>query len=155
MNRSEFLAGTTALLGSALIPSAARAASPDESENIKQIVRDDYYTFYVLQDRAKYRAMLADDYLLLENGEVLDIAGDLGLMPGPDEEYRRTDNFDFHQVRVHGDAAWAVYTLRSDITDKKRGTRHREFLESMVLRRMAGDWKVALLHSTPIVPPAK
>jgi hypothetical protein len=29
----------------------------------------------------KYRSLLTEDYLLLENGELLDIEGDIALMP--------------------------------------------------------------------------
>lgn len=155
MNRSQFLTGAGALLGTALFPAAARAATTEESEIIKQIARDYFFTFFNLQDKAKFRAMLTDDYLILEHGELLDLAGDLALMPGPADEYKRTDSFDFHQVRIHGDTAWSVYTLRSDITDKKKGPRHREYLESMIMRRTADRWLVALLHSTRLTAPTK
>jgi len=153
--RQFILSGTGALAGALIAPSAARAADASEEATIKQFVKDDYFTFYVLQDREKYRAMLADDYLLLENGEILDTEGDLGLMPAPEDEYKRTDTFEFHSVRLNGDTAWAVYTLRSDMTDKNRGPRHREFLESMILRRSGSVWLAALLHSTLIPDPAK
>ena len=76
-------------------------------------------------------------------------------MPPPDIGYKRTDSFEFHSVKIQGDAAWAVYTLKSDITDHKKGARHVEFLESMVFRRTNGRWLVALLHSTKIAPQAK
>jgi ketosteroid isomerase-like protein len=138
-----------------IAPTAARAADGSEEESVRQFVIDDYYTFYVLMDRGKYRAMLADDYLLLEQGEVLDIEGDLELMPSPDIGYKREDKFEFHSVKINGDTAWAVYTLRSDITDRKNGPRHREFLESMILRRSGSGWLAALLHSTLIPEPAK
>ena len=153
MKRRQFiLTGTGAIAGALMAPTAARAA---EEESVKQFVRDDYFTFYVLMDREKYRAMLSDDYLLLEQGEILDIAGDMELMPPPDIDYKRKDAFEFHSVKIHDDTAWAVYTLRSDITDKKNGPRHREFLESMILRRSGTGWLAALLHSTLVPEPAK
>jgi ketosteroid isomerase-like protein len=156
MKRRQFiLTGTGALAGALIAPTAARAADGSEEESVRQFVIDDYYTFYVLMDRGKYRAMLADDYLLLEQGEVLDIEGDLELMPSPDIDYKREDKFEFHSVKINGDTAWAVYTLRSDITDRKNGPRHREFLESMILRRSGSGWLAALLHSTLIPEPAK
>jgi ketosteroid isomerase-like protein len=76
-------------------------------------------------------------------------------MPSPDIDYKREDRFEFHSVKINGDTAWAVYTLRSDITDKKNDPRHREFLESMILRRSGSGWLAALLHSTLIPEPAK
>jgi ketosteroid isomerase-like protein len=80
---------------------------------------------------------------------------DVAAMPKREDDYRRTDAFEFHQVKRSGDTAWAVYTLRSDITDAKRGTRHRDYLESILLRRAGASWLVALLHSTRIDPPQK
>ena len=85
----------------------------------------------------------------------MDLAADLALIPKPEEDYRRTERFEFHQLRIAGDAAWAVYTLRSDITDRKSGRRQHNFLESAVLRRTGGRWLVALIHSTLIPPAAK
>lgn len=156
MKRREFIAtGTGALAGMVLAPATARAADATEEGAIRQTVQEVYQAFSVRQDKAAYRAMLADDYLLLENGEVLDIAGDLALMPSPDDGYQRKDAFEFKTAMVQGDLAWVVYLLRSDITDKKRGFRHSDYLESMILRRTGGRWLVALLHSTKIIPPAK
>lgn len=101
-------------------------------------------------DKQKYRALLTDDYLLLENGELLDIEGDIALMPAPESGYKRIDSFDFRSVKVHGDTAYAVYFLKSEITDNKNGTRNREWLESAILRRAKRGWRMALLHSTRI-----
>jgi ketosteroid isomerase-like protein len=91
--------------------------------------------------------------MLLENGELLDIEGDIALMPTPDSGYKRADAFDFRSVKIHGDFAYVVYILKSEITDKKNGTRNREWLESAFLRRSDKIWRMALLHSTRIVKP--
>lgn len=86
MNRSEFLASAGTLLASALIPTTARAATADEAGAVRQLIIDDYYTYYVLQDPQRYRALLADDYLLLENGHVMDLAADMALIPKPEDD---------------------------------------------------------------------
>ena len=54
------------------------------------------------------------------------------------------------------DTAYVVYFLKSDVTDEK-GARHRKWLESAILRRSGpgAPWRMALLHSTRIAPPAK
>jgi ketosteroid isomerase-like protein len=130
--------------------SMSNASAADDETAVKQTVKDVYSIFSVSLDKQKYRALLTDDYLLLENGELLDIEGDIALMPAPDSGYKRTDAFDFRSVKVHGDTAYAVYFLKSEITDKKNGTRNREWLESAILRRARKGWRVALLHSTRI-----
>lgn len=147
MNRRAFLAasGAAALAGHAV----AADAAPAQADEIKHAV-EAYYAAYRGLDKAKYRACLSADYLLLENGELLDADGDLASMAGPGSGYERTDAFDFRAVRVHNNTAYAVYFLSSDIKDAK-GPRHRDYLESMILRRAAGVWRTAVLHSTRVV----
>jgi len=150
MKRREFIAGTGMLIGTACVPSAVAA---DDETAVKQAVKDAYSIFYVSLDKQKYRSLLTEDYLLLENGELLDIEGDIALMPTPESGYKRSDAFDFRSVKIHGDIAYAVYFLKSEITDKKNGSRKPEWLESAILRRSGANWRMALLHSTKIVKP--
>ena len=147
MKLREFIAGTGALIGAACAPSVSAA---DDAAAVKQAVNDVYSVFYVSLDKQKYRSLLTEDYLLLEHGELLDVEGDIALMPAPDSGYKRTDAFDFRSVKVHGDTAYAVYFLKSKITDKN-GTHNGEWLESAILRRSRTGWRIALLHSTRIV----
>jgi ketosteroid isomerase-like protein len=106
-------------------------------------------------DKDAYRSILTEDYLILENGELLDTEGDIALMPEPDSGYERTDTFDFRYVKIEGDIAYTVYFLKAEIGDKANGTIHKEWLESAILRRSGEDWLIALLHSTKIINPKK
>jgi ketosteroid isomerase-like protein len=151
MRRREFIAATGVLLGATCAPSVSGAA--DDSAAVKQVVRDVYSVFYADRDKQKYRSLLTEDYLLLDKGEVLDVEGDLALIPAPGSDYKRTDAFDFRSVKIHGDTSYAVYFLRSEIADKKNGARNAEWLESAILRRDGKRWRMALLHSTRIVKP--
>lgn len=103
-------------------------------------------------DRDHYRSFMTDDYLLLENGELLDIAGDLALLDKLPPDHTRKDRFDFRYINVDGDDAYAVYFLESDMNDSKNGPRSRRWLESAILRREGARWRAALLHSTRISP---
>jgi ketosteroid isomerase-like protein len=148
MNRRRFVGLTALAIAGANTPADA---SQDEVGAIRRAV-ENYYAAYRGLDKAKYRACLTDDYLLFENGELLDAEGDLAVMAAPGSGYRRTDAFDFRTVKVQGDTAYAVYFLTSDIKDQQ-GPRHREWLESMVLRRTGREWRTALLHSTRVAKP--
>lgn len=150
MKRRDFIVGTGMLVGVACAPCVSAS---DDVSAIKQTVKTVYYVFYVNRNKQKYRSLLTDDYLLLENGEILDIEGDIALMPAPGDDYKRTDAFDFRSVKIHGDTAYAVYFLKSEITDNKNGTRNLEWLESATLRRSGSGWRMALLHSTRIAKP--
>jgi hypothetical protein len=113
----------------------------------------DYYdTFYRRRDEARYRTLLTDDYLLLEDGEIQDAAADIASMPKPADEYKRSDAFDFRTIRVHDDTGYAVYFLRSHVIEKGNA-RDLEWLESAIFRRTDNNWRVAVLHSTRLVKP--
>ncbi|RXK55357.1 DUF4440 domain-containing protein [Oleiharenicola lentus] len=155
MNRKEFLTGAGAMAGVAFLPASLQAATAEEAEEIRAFVREVYRVYSVTMDPVAYRALLAEGYLLLEHGEIMTVDQDVAALPKPENDFKRTDGFEFHQVKAAGDMAWAVYTLRSDIYDSKRGARHRDYLESMVLRRSGKGWQVALLHSTRIEPARK
>lgn len=149
MKRRAFLAEGCALTAGTL---AFGVPAVDDLPAVKHLIAEYYDTFYRTRDRQRYRALLTRDYLLLENGEIFDAAGDIASMPAPGSGYRRTDAFDFRSVKVHGDTAYAVYFLTSEITDHDGGPRQYRWLESAILRRAATAWRVALLHSTRIAP---
>ena len=107
-----------------------------------------YYAAYSAGDAARYRALVTSDYVLLEYGAVMTLADDLKSMPKPGKT-KRNDTIDFLSTKVVGDVAYAHWSLASTIGDDK-GTSKKRWLESGVLRRSDGVWKVALLHSTRV-----
>jgi ketosteroid isomerase-like protein len=145
MKRREFVAGAGLLLAMPAAP--LDAAPPDDEAALKQAINDYYSIYYRARDKEKDRSLLADDYLLLENGEIMNADDDIGLIPKPGDLYERTDAFDFRQIKVEGDNAWMVYFLSSVITDRN-GTANRRWLESAVFRRSGSRWLIGLLHST-------
>ena len=149
MERRELIALAGALLVDGCV---RRVPAPDDPSAVKRSVAD-FYAAYSGFDKEKYRALLTEDYLLLEDGELLDIDGDIAGMPSPETHPRRKDVFDFRSVKIQGDFAYAAYFLSSDISDDK-GTRTRQWLESAILRRSGRGWRMALLHSTKVSKPA-
>ena len=148
MQRRELIAIAAALLVAGCAP---RVTSVDDPSAVKQAITD-YYAAFSGLDKQKYRALLTEDYLLLENGELLDVEGDVAGMPSPETHPRRKDVFNFRSVKIQGDVAYAAYFLSSNITDDK-GDRSRQWLESAILRRSDKGWRMALLHSTRITKP--
>ena len=150
MKRRQFIARSGVFLAAASVSDVLAA---DDEAVVKRIIQDSYDIFYMKMDQKKYRSMLTDDYRLLENGEIFDAKGDISFMPKPEDNYRRTDTFDFRSVKIQGDFAYTVYFLKSDITGKKKGHHAVDFLESTILRRNGNNWRIALLHSTRLVKP--
>jgi hypothetical protein len=150
MKRRQFVAAAGVLLGAGC---AKAMSGVDDEGAVKRVISDYYSVFYRELDKPKYRALLTDDYLLLENGEIFDADGDIASMPAPGSGYQRTDAFTFRTVRIQGDTAWAVYFLNSDVTEGKAGLQKLKWLESAILRRAESSWRVAILHSTRVAKP--
>ena len=130
---------------------APEVLAADDASILKRMVVDYYKVYYLDLDKKKYRSMLTEDYVLLENGEIISLEKDVSQMPTPQDEYQRKDSFDFRYVKVHEEIAYLIYVLKSDIRDKQDGARQREYLESIILKRDGGrDWRIALLHSTKL-----
>jgi ketosteroid isomerase-like protein len=156
MDRRTFFSAAAAL--AAAPPAAsqigAKPATAAEVDAVKQRLVQWYKAFGDPRvDRAHYRSFMTDDYLLLEHGQLLDLAGDLAMLDALAPDHQRSDAFDFRYVRIDGDHAYAAYFLESEMTDSKNGPRNRHWLESAVLRKIAGQWRAAVLHSTRTSPP--
>ncbi len=128
------------------------AFASDDETAVQETIKENYAAYGGF-DAARYRATTSSDFLLLEQGELIDREDDVANMAQPGNGYRRTDHFEFGAVKVLGNVAYAVYTLESDIYDDSRGARSREWLESAILRREGTRWKIALLHSTRVSHP--
>jgi len=139
---------TAVLLLAGCARTEQRPGAADDDAAVRQRLVD-WYAVWSGGDEADYRTFVTDDYVLLENGELMDVEDDLKMMRSRPSGYARKDAFDFQSVRVHGDVAYATYFLESEIADDTR-IQQRRWLESAVLRRLDGRWRVALLHSTRI-----
>jgi ketosteroid isomerase-like protein len=150
MKRRAFIAAAGASLGAAR---SGHLSTAGDTEAIQQLIKDCYSIYYTDRDRSRYRALLTDDYLLLEKGEIMDADADSALMPAPGSDYRRTDSFDFRRLKVQGDVGYIVYIVKSDIMNKKKTPQNvtGRWLESAIVRRSGQRWRIALLHSTQIM----
>ncbi len=64
-------------------------------------------------------------------------------------DYKRANKFDFVHTAIHGNTAWATYYLQSQIT--RNGKQELvKWMETVVLIKQKGHWKIKLLHSTLI-----
>jgi len=85
-----------------------KVLAEDNEEAVKQAIKNYYDLYFVKMDKIAYRALLTEDYLLLENGEIIDTEGDIAAMPDPDSGYKSTDSFGFRLVKKD----WGRYSLR-------------------------------------------
>ncbi|MBK5293718.1 MAG: nuclear transport factor 2 family protein [Acidobacteriia bacterium] len=143
MKRRGVLMG---IAGSCATDLSAQSSRSSSANDVHAAIRN-YYAVWQSRDVSRYRDLLTDDYMLLENGERMTVEDDVKMMPRSGSQ--RSDVFDFHATEIVGEIAYAHWFLKSKIVDEK-GSGERRWLESSVLRRSQGIWKVALLHSTRI-----
>ena len=129
-----------------------QAQYKNDSIAIVQLLKKDYATMSN-HDIKTHVAYCTTDYLLIENGEVWDLQKETEwYKSNAHRRITRTDSFTIRTIKVFNNLAYAVYHLRSDITENNI-LKIKVWNESVVFRKEQGSWKIALIHSTP-VPPA-
>jgi ketosteroid isomerase-like protein len=95
---------------------------------------------------------VTNDFLLLEGGDVwnMDTVA-VYLNQLKTGSFNRTNRLNFIRTEIKGNTAWVAYHNAADmnINGKKRNV---EWLESAVLVKDGTEWKIQLLHSTPLKP---
>lgn len=121
----------------------------NDSVAIIQLLKDDYHTM-MTHDLEKHKRNCTDDYLLIENGEIWDMERESEwYKKDAIKVYNRKDYFTFRLVNISDNTAYAVYHLQSDFTENGNLTT-KHWNESAIFKKVNDQWKIALIHSTPI-----
>ncbi len=130
------------------IQHVAMSQSAKDSIAIVALLKSDYSTMQTINFE-RHRFNCTPNYLLIENGEVLTMVQEKDWYDKrKGKKIERSDNFDFRYIRVDGNTAHTVYNLKSIITEDGQ-TKNKIWNESVVLKKMNGQWKIELIHSTP------
>jgi len=106
-------------------------------------------------DNAKLKLQITKDFLLLEDGLVWNTDSlTMYFEPMKKMNITRLNKFNFIKTVITNNTAWTAYYNTADM---KMGQRQlvKDWLESAVLTKEGGSWKVKLLHSTVIKPKSK
>lgn len=105
-----------------------------------------------LLDAAQLRAYATDDFILLENGHVWNMDTLVNKMSIPKNAgMKRVNKFQFIKTEQTENIAWVSYHNTAEFSlNESQQTIH--WLESAVLKKEDGRWKIKLLHSTRVVP---
>lgn len=103
-------------------------------------------------DLARFHAVTAPTFYIFDGGERFDGDEIMTLIKqqhaaGKVYEWNVTDP----DVHIHGDNAWVAYVNRGSIADAT-GKKDMQWLESAVLQKQAGKWKIEFMHSTRAAP---
>lgn len=133
-----------------IVPTEVKSMGSATTLDQEQIV-DAMRTMYSAlssDDVAQFRSVTAPGFFAYELGKRL--TGDelLAVIKARHDEgvvfvWRITEP----DVRIDGNMGWITYANRGSITDAA-GTKAMGWLESAVLRRDAGAWRIEFLHST-------
>lgn len=103
-------------------------------------------------DANKLKTYTTDDFILLEDGELWNMDTLVTKMNGRKNlNIKRVNSFQFISTEQNGTIAWVSYHNTADISLNERKQTVR-WLESAVLRKENGVWKIKMLHSTRIAP---
>jgi hypothetical protein len=121
----------------------------NDKTTIIQLLKNDYSTMTNMDLKSHLKNCTAD-YLLIEAGDIWNMEKESKWYTDTANKVDdRKDYFDFKYIRIDGNVAYAVYNLKSDIVKEGKLTQ-KNWNESTVFRKVNGEWKIALIHSTPI-----
>src|SRR5215203_1954438 len=99
----------------------------------------------------KLKAYATADFILLEEGQVWNMDTLITRVTAPrNPGMRRINKFEFIKTEQTGNIAWVSYHNTADFSLNEKQQRV-QWLESAVLRKESGRWKIKLLHSTRII----
>ena len=129
--------------------SAIAFSQKNDSTTIIQLLKNDYGTL-LTKDLKKHISYCTEDYMLIEDGAFWNMEQEaVWFKEDANKVSARKDEFDFKYIRIDGNVAYAVYNLWSDITKDGKLTQ-KNWNETAIFRKVNGEWKIALIHSTPV-----
>jgi ketosteroid isomerase-like protein len=143
---TKFLIGCA--LSLTMVAQAAAQTSPSPEEAGVQQVLTRLFDAISAVDMEALKQCTTKDILLLESGAVWNIDSitqKMGAMKGLGNT--RINHLEFVRTEISGNLAWVAYHNAADITANGQ-TRTIKWLESAVLSKEDGAWKVKMLHST-------
>ena len=124
------------------------AQTPEKVEVQQVITR--FFDALSVTNIPQMKAEVSDGFILLENGEIwtIDTLANKISRPKP-EGYLRQNSFDFIETKVEKNRAYVYYKNKAEITSKTRNATVK-WLESAILRKEKGRWRMEFMHSTPM-----
>jgi len=124
------------------------AQTPEKGEVQQVITR--FFNALSVTNIPQMKAEVSDDFILLENGEIwtIDTLANKISRPKP-EGYLRQNSFDFIETKIEKNRAYVYYKNKAEISSKTRNATIK-WLESAILRKEKGRWRMEFMHSTPM-----
>ncbi|WP_158792309.1 nuclear transport factor 2 family protein [Granulicella sp. L60] len=140
-----------ALLSSSKISHAKTQHAPTAAEQEKIVATvGTIFTSALTDDFAKFDSVIAPGFYIYDGGARFNGDSILNLIKAQHAAGKRFEwNITEPDVHIDGDTAWIAYVNKGKITDAS-GTVDQRWLESAVLQRQKGEWKIVFMHSTRV-----
>lgn len=134
---------------SLLLVFATTASAQNDKEKIKNAVAG-FFNGLSLIDADSLQYYSTTDFHLLEDGEIWNLDTLVNrIMPRKNAGIKRVNEFEFIRLEQKGSMAWVSYH-NTAIFSKGDKQRISKWIESAVLQKEKGRWKIQMLHSTPL-----
>jgi ketosteroid isomerase-like protein len=140
-------AGALLACGSFVFARIGQAAAEAEEVKVVDTVKA-VFVAAAADDLGKFHAVTTTDFYAYDNGMRFD--GD-ALMQAIQKQHAAGYVYEWNvtQPEVHaaGDVAWITYINKGSVKNAE-GTKQVTWLESMVLEKKGGKWRIHFVHST-------
>ena len=133
------------------IKAQAQKTLPKDQADVQATVRTMFDALSEL-DINKMRSCCTTDITILESGKVWNmdtLALRITTRKEKSASFKRLNKLNFLETKISGNTAWVSYNNEAIITYNDK-TQTVKWLESVVLIKDKGSWKIALLHSTEL-----
>lgn len=129
------------------------AANAQEKSKEQKEIEQTVVSFFDAISALDFEKMksLTKDVQFVEYGEVWDLNVLIdALKPMEGKGVIRTNILKFLKTEIHQNTAYVIYNNTADFVEKSGRKKHVEWLESVVMIKAKGKWKITLLHSTAL-----
>lgn len=124
------------------------AQTSSEEEKIKVLITESFDKIFSAKELSAVSDYYTDDFLLLEQGEVWNMAKiHRTLQMMKNDTAKRINSFDFIKVEVTGNSAWVAYHNTAKIIRNGKEI-YVYWLESATAVKTKDGWRLNMLHST-------
>lgn len=127
--------------------------SQSETEKVKAVIQDSFDQVLANFEINKISDFYTEDFLLLESGHIWNTDSIIRILSSAKSKlrkYKRTNNFEFLSVKIFENRAWLAFHNTATIISPNQERKYRRWLESAVLVKEEGRWKIELLHSSDL-----
>jgi len=128
------------------------ASAADQTHILNTI--DAMFAAAQIDDLTKFRNLADPAFYAYDNGKRFDGDALLNLIRDYHAKgYVFVWTVNHPEVHIDCNTAWVTYVNRGSITDPSTRTTPMQWLESVILRKESGNWRILFLHSTRVPQP--